>query len=266
MSRLGNPQISFPRPGRVLKIVLIGYFAVWLVFALGMNWGGVSDSPLRALVATYPDVASGQIWRLATTAWVPEVGSVFSMLITMFVLYLFGAQLEEIWGGKRFAWFLFWSGALSYTAQFLLTPVLPDFLGQRLVSPFPAGAGPILEACVIAWALTYPDRTIYLFLVVPVKGRTFIYLTIGINILMLVALQMPQSGFLALFAGMGAGYLLGASTPSPLRRLYLKFRLAQLERETEKERKTRQKRVKRSGLQVLKGGKDDDRPPKDMLN
>lgn len=272
MSRLGAPQLSFPRPGKVLKVVLIGYFALWLIFSLGMNWAGVSSAPLRAMMATPQEIANGEIWRVFTAAWVPEVRSIFSVLITLFVLYLFGAQLEELWGGKRFAFFLFWTGTLAYAGQFLLTPLMPAFLAERVLSPYPAGATPIVEACVIAWALTYPDRVIYLFLVVPVKGRTFIYLTLGINILMLVALQTPQAGFPALFLGMGAGWLLGGSTPSPLRKWYLKYKLSQLEREAEDERKKRKKRAERSGLQVLKGGKgdsradDDEKPPRNLLN
>jgi len=266
MSQHGAPQLAFPRPGKVLKIVLIGYFALWLIFSLGMNWAGVSDAPLRALMAVQTDIEQGEIWRLFTAAWVPEVRSIFLVLITLFVLYLFGAQLEELWGGKRFATFLFWAGTLAYGAQFLLTLILPTFLADRLLSPFPAGATPIVEACVIAWAFTYPDRIIYLFLVVPVKGRTFIYLTLGINILLLVALQTPQAGFPALFFGMAAGWLLGGSSPSPLRKWYLKYKLTQLEREAEGERAKRKKRAQKSGLQVLPGGKDDNKPPRDLLN
>jgi hypothetical protein len=51
-----------------------------------------------------------------------------------------------------------------------------------------------------------------------------------------------------------------------MRKLYLRYRLAELEKEAERDRSARKRAVKRSGLQVLPGGKDDKPPPPDQLN
>jgi hypothetical protein len=55
-----------------------------------------------------------------------------------------------------------------------------------------------------------------------------------------------------------AGWLLGAGTPSPARRLYLRFRLAQLDREASQTREHRARRVQKSNLRVIEGGRGDD--------
>ncbi len=267
MPPLGTQQMSFPRPGRALKAVLIALFAIWLVFALGMNWGGVSSAPFLSLTGNTEKIATGEIWRIFTAALlhVPS-GSISHIIFTMLLLYFFGSSLEEAWGGKRFLRFLVFSGAIAYGVQFALSLVLPGSIAKKLVPADYFGGTPVVEACVIAWACSFRGRTVLLFFVLPVGTRTLIYLTVGANVLMLIAGAPTPSGHIALFAGMGAGWLLGGDSPSPLRKLYLRFRLAQLEREAESERRTKKKRIKSSGLQVLPGGKDDNRPPKDMLN
>jgi len=267
MPPIGTQQMAFPRPGRALKGVLIALFCIWLVFALGMNWGGVSGTPFLALTGNTPAIASGEIWRIFTASLlhVPS-GSISHILFTMLMLYFFGSSLEEAWGSKRFLKFLIFSGALAYGAQFALSAVLPASIAGKLVPGDYFGGTPVVEACVIAWACSFRGRTVLLFFVLPVGTRTLIYLTVGANVLMLIAGAPTPSGHIALFAGMGAGWLLGGDSPSPLRKFYLRYRLAQLEREAESERRTKKKRLQKSGLQVLPGGKDDGRPPKDMLN
>jgi hypothetical protein len=85
-------------------------------------------------------------------------------------------------------------------------------------------------------------------------------------VLRLIAVQQTAEGLVAPFGGLAAGWLLGAGTPSPLRRLYLKFRYSQLQRETERE--SRGRRVKQSRLSVIEGGRrdDDDRPGGKYMN
>lgn len=267
MPQSGAQQLTFPKPGRVLKAVLVLLFGIWLIFALGMNWGGVSPTPFFTLTGNTPGIASGQVWRIFTAPLLHvPTGSISHIVFTMLLLYFFGSSLEEAWGPKRFLKFLVFSGALAYGTQFLLSLLLPTSIGTKLVPGDYFGGSPVVEACIIAWACSFRGRTVLLFFVVPVGTRTLIYLTVGANVLMLVAGTETPSGHIALFAGMGAGWLLGGDTPSPLRKFYLKYRLSQLEREAEDERRKKKDRARRSGLQVLPGGKEERRPPKDFLN
>lgn len=267
MPTAGAEQLAFPKPGRALKAVLILLFGVWLVFALAMNWGGVSPAPFFSLTGNTAGIASGQVWRLLTAPLLHvPTGSISHLFFTMLMLYFFGSSLEAAWGPKRFLKFLVLSGVLAYGTQFLLSMILPGSVATKLVPADYFGGSPVVEACIIAWACSFRGRTVLLFFVLPVGTRTLIYLTIGVNVLMLIAGTNTPSGHIALFAGMGAGWLLGGDTPSPLRKFYLKYRLAKLEREAEDERLRKKSRVQRSGLQVLPGGKEERRPPKDFLN
>jgi hypothetical protein len=72
-----------------------------------------------------------------------------------------------------------------------------------------------------------------------------------------VAGAQRTSGLIAPFGGMLVGWLLGGGTPSPLRKFWLKQRYKTLEREADRARADRQKRVARSGLRVIPGGGKD---------
>jgi hypothetical protein len=55
-----------------------------------------------------------------------------------------------------------------------------------------------------------------------------------------------------------AGWLFGSGSPSPLKKLWLKLRLAQLDAEAKKEAQARRARAAKSGLKVITGGRDED--------
>jgi membrane associated rhomboid family serine protease len=194
------------------------------------------------------------------------IGHIVSVLLG---LYFLGHSLEESWGPRRFLSFLFWSGVLAYLAQLLAAFALPLYFRERLVPSEWFGAMPVVDAIAIAWALSFKGRTIQLFFILPISSRGLLLFVIGINVLMVIAGAPNMAGHVALFAGMGAGWLLGGGNPSPARRLLLKMRLKQLQAEQGRIEQARKSRVKRSNLRVIDGGRakeDSDPDDKTWLN
>jgi membrane associated rhomboid family serine protease len=256
---------ALPRPGPILRVVLIGLFALWLVFALGLNWADVSSAPFLALTAEQTGLLHGQVWRLLTAPLLHAPNAVGHILSALLGLYFLGAALEGRFGRRRFATFLAWAAVVPYAVQALLLLVLPDALGQKLVPPAPFGAMPAVEAVAIAWAYSFRGQTVNLFFVLPVTSTGLVWFVVGFSILALIAGETPPSGHLALFAGMAVGYLLGGGTPSPLRRFYLAQRVRNLDREVDGERARRRRGA--GGLRVLPGGRSGtDRDDKKFLN
>jgi membrane associated rhomboid family serine protease len=265
-------SIGFPRPGRALIGVMVGLLAIWLFFALGINWGGASPELFKALCGNTSLILQGEFWRLftATLLHIPT-GDVWHIVFAELMLYLFGAQLEQQWGPRRFLRFLGGSAVFAYTIQTLVLLALPESVEGKLAPAFWFGSGPVIAAVTIAWALSFRGRTVNLLFLGPISSRTLILLMIGINVMYVIALTQAPEGLVSRFGGMLAGWLFGSTGPSPLRRLWLKLRLAQLDAEARREADARKKRVARSGLQVLEGGRgqdDDDekKPPGGWLN
>jgi membrane associated rhomboid family serine protease len=267
------PSFGFPRPGRALGGVLVGLLAIWLVYAVGINWGGASRELFDTLCGSTALILKGEVWRLFTAPLLHEpTGTIWHIAIVLLMLYIFGAQLEREWGAKRFLKFLAGSAVFGYAVQMLVELALPADYSQKLVPALWYGAEPAVSAVSIAWALTFRGRTVNLMFVVPVTSTGLLIFVILLQVMYVIANVSVPEGLISPFGGMLAGWLFGSGSPSPLRRAWLKLRLVQLDAEARREADARKKRVAKSGLQVLEGGRsgdsDDDekKPPGGWLN
>ena len=101
------PTVSLPRPGPALKGVLITLLALWLMFAVGINWAGVPRDFFDLLCGNARRILQGEIWRLFTASLMHEPsGSIGHILTALFGLYFLGPTLEKEWGAQRFLRFL----------------------------------------------------------------------------------------------------------------------------------------------------------------
>lgn len=248
---------GLPRPGRALWGVILTLFAVWLAFAVGLNWGGAGENAFWLFAGSTERILKGEVWRLFTAPLIhlPSVGSILLLLLGF---YFLTPTLEQRWGGARLIRFLILSALVAYGSQMLIGLALPRSLADKLVGPYWFSATPVLSAISIAWALTFQGQTVRLFLVLPVSSRGLILFVIAVSVLYVITLEQLPCGLIAPFGGMLAGWLFGGGTPAPARRLWLKLRLAKLERAEQKTRAVRKQRVARSGFRVIDGGKDDD--------
>jgi hypothetical protein len=149
---------------------------------------------LLAYVGLAPDLVwSGQAWRLATWSFFDLDG--LSLLFALFLVFLLGRDLCYAWGGLRFL--AFWLGMTAATGAgvTLLGWIWPEVLRSHYLTPWP-----VAEALTVAWALTYPSRTILFGFVLPVQGMKIIYLSLGITVVyaLLNGLALFVPHFLAL--------------------------------------------------------------------
>lgn len=252
-----------PRPGRPLMGVLIALLVIWLVFAVGINWGGASEGVFLLLCGNTERVLKGEVWRLVTAPFMHlPSGTPWHLLGTLLGLYFLAPSLEKAWGTGRFLRFLMIASLVGYVLQMLVELALPPHLAAKIVPlGYWFGAMPTLEAVAIAWALTFRGQTVRLMFIIPVTSGTLIAFVVATSTLYLLAGASSPSGLISPFGGMLTGFLLGGGTPSPLRRFWLKQRYARLERaaalEAQRERSHRRERVARSGLRVIEGGRSE---------
>ena len=252
----GPSQFVFPKPGKVLRAVLLTVFLVWLMFAVAINWGGASRSLFTLFCGNTEAILGGQVWRLVTAALMHQPqGNIGHVLWVLVGLYFLTPSLEERFGGPRLVRFLIGSAAIAYGFQFLMLLILPASIAGRLVAgEYWFGGFPVIEAVAVAWALNFKGQQVRLMFIIPASAATLLWLVIGFSVLRVIALSQAPEGLISPFGGLLAGWLLGGGTPSPLRRLYLKWKLAGLERDT---RRTRSERLQKSNLKVVPGGRRD---------
>jgi membrane associated rhomboid family serine protease len=245
-------------PSRALGMLLVCLVAIWLAFAVSINWASSSDALFLLLAGNDRALLHGEFWRLLTAPLMhdPQGSAGFNHILSTVVgLFFLAPALETEWGTNKLLRFLALSSVFAYLVQWLFCLVLPANVTERLVPGYWFGAIPSLEAVAIAFALNMRNRNVLLFFVLPIGSRGLLVATIGMSVALVAAGAIGPSGGIAPFAGMLAGWWFGGSNPSPARKVWLKWRLRRLENEAVAER-VRRRAVAKQRFEVLPGGRD----------
>ncbi len=156
--------------------------------------------PLEGLFALWP-LETGRFWPWQVFTYAFLHGGTFHLFFNMLGLWMFGSELERLWGQKRYLQFLL-AGVLAAAAAQLLVTWLTD-------SPTPTvGASGGLYALLLAFGMLFPNRIIMpLFPPIPMKARTFVMVFGGLEL----GLGLMGGGGVAHFAhlgGMVGGFLM----------------------------------------------------------
>jgi len=105
---------------------------------------------LEIWLALWP-LSSGNFWPWQLVTYAVLHADLGHLLFNMLGLWMFGAELENYWGQKRYMQFGLVSALTAALAQLLVTALL----GSR---GFTLGASGILFGLLMAYALTFPRR------------------------------------------------------------------------------------------------------------
>lgn len=254
-----DPQMSFgmPRPGKAVLGMMIAMTAIWILFAVGINWLHVGDEVFALLIGSGEGLRHGHLWVFFTAPVIHHFKMPGSLLMPLFGLFFFGTTLEDRWGPKKMLAFLFGSAAFAFLVQVGVGAIVP-----QLKSSVWFGSLGMTEAVAVAWALNNRNATVRLFFVLPVSGTMLLVFIFVASLFSVLALTPPTEGLVTPFGGMLAGWLFGDT--SPLRRFVLQLRLRRLQKETEALRTGQAAARRRAAgppLRIIHGGGDT--PPKD---
>lgn len=166
------------------------------LFAVDVLLGGV----LSALFALWP-VDSGRFmpWQLVSYGFLH--GSIGHLFFNMLGLWMFGAELERIWGGKRYLQFYF---------ACILTAALTQLLVGLIAGGAPTvGASGALFGLLMAFGMMFPNRIIMpLFPPIPMKAKIFVAVFGGLELLFGVTGTQSGVAHFAHLGGMLGGFLM----------------------------------------------------------
>ena len=159
-----HPRFGIPN---LMRVIVIGNVAVYILMLLTQN----SDaSALSFLTFNLNGLLHGEVWRIVTFIFYPSAGSPFWLLISLYFYYWIGSTLERQWGTAKFN--------LYYISGTLLT-VLGVVLASLITgNPYltAAGTGYVNLSMFFAFAFLFPDTTVLLFFILPVKMKWLAYL------------------------------------------------------------------------------------------
>ena len=114
-------------------------------------------------------ILKGQIWRLFTFVFFPEITSLAGMNILFFAIriylyYMIGNTLENVWGAFRFN--------LYYLSGLILSVIAGLIVYLTLgIGFWPVGFEYINNALFLAFATIFPNMEFLLFFILPIKAK-----------------------------------------------------------------------------------------------
>ena len=213
----------------VVKILLISNVAVFILQRF-IGYQLISNQTLG--LVPHLVIAKGFLWQLVTYMFLH--GGIFHILFNMFILWMFGSEIERAWGSKKFLkyYFLCGIGAGIFTLILSWNSVVPNI-----------GASGALFGILVAYAMMFPDRLIYVYFLFPVKAK---YLVLFFAVLEFLASLRHTSdgiGHFAHLGGMVIGYLYIKLDwrVAKVFNFLKEYRYKRMVRQTEKKRREKEK-------------------------
>lgn len=187
--RFGQPA------GSAVKTLVMATVAVFLLqFIMGdvlIRWFGLT--PAQGLYKL-------QIWQFVSYIFLH--GGFWHIAMNMFMLWMFGSELERLWGRRPFLNYFFVTGVGAGLIYALLMPLIaPGTQYSPLV-----GASGSVYGILTAYAVIFPDRKVYyMFLPIPIPVR---WLVLGYIALEMMSMwSVDGVGHLAHLGGALVGFL-----------------------------------------------------------
>lgn len=166
-------------PGLIRAIVTLNVLVFVLVY---LNKG--FDSYLALDIAR---IRAGEVWRLITYIFVPQMSHPLLVLMALWFLWYVGDRLEQAWGPFRVTLY-FLVGMVGTTVAALLSN--SQFSNQMLFTTL-----------FFAFAHFYPEEVIYVFFILPLKIKWIAWVYAGF--LLLAFMTESNSYRFALIAALG---------------------------------------------------------------
>ncbi len=172
-----------------------------------------------------------RVWQLATYMFLH--GGIWHILFNMFVLWMFGSDLERTWGSREFLkyYMICGIGAGIFNVLFQPTSTIPII-----------GASGAIYGVLVAFALLFPNRTVFIYFLFPIKVKYLVIILVAVEFIS--SLGSSSGGGVAHLAHLGGavvgfiyikGFLQGRSIKWKISSYFHRQRMERMARQHEQE-------------------------------
>lgn len=231
---LGPGQMT-PAVKMLVIVNVLAYLAASIVPQMILRLGLVPQ-------AVFGELA---IWQVVTYMFLHQpLPAIGHLLFNMLTLWMFGTELERTWGTRFFVKYYFITG-VGAAATVLLWSISPLPGADSMYYQVTIGASGAIYGILLAYAMYFPHRQIYLYMLIPIQAKYFVMIFGAIAFLM----SLSGGGGIAHTAHLGGlvvGYFylkgLRARPLDELRYRWMKWKMQRA----------------RGRFDVYSGGRDDD--------
>jgi membrane associated rhomboid family serine protease len=189
-------------PGRV------GPAIKWLI------WANVIAFLIREVFSDYvitylalaPELVltRGWIWQIVTYMFLHA--DVVHLLLNMLTLWMFGTELERLWGTRAFLKYYFLCGIGAGICTILVALLPFDFAANVYLRPT-VGASGAIYGLLLAYGVIFKDRPIYMWFLFPVPAKWFVIITGALVLWSSITDPTGGTAHMAHLGGMIFGYV-----------------------------------------------------------
>ena len=185
-------SIGFGSPWTpAVKVLIIVNAAIWVVQEM-------LQLPLPYVfgLTPYEVLHKFAFWQLVTYMFLH--GGFLHVGFNMFALWMFGSQIERVWGTKEFVryYFITGIGAGLINVIFNSASLIPTI-----------GASGAIFGVLLAYGVLFPNSVILLYFFIPIKAKYFVILFAGLEFLMARSYTADGVAHFAHLGGMAVGFL-----------------------------------------------------------
>ncbi|MEA1986007.1 MAG: rhomboid family intramembrane serine protease [Candidatus Marinimicrobia bacterium] len=158
--------------------------------------------PIRDLLIYYFSVIPRYTWS-KLHFWQPFTymflhGNFWHIALNMFGLWMFGTELEIMWGKREFLKFFFITGIGAGIISVIINPS----------STIPIiGASGAIYGILLAYGMQFPERIVYIYGLFPIKTKYFVIIFGGIEFLASIGPNTDGIAHFAHLSGMIIGFI-----------------------------------------------------------
>lgn len=193
-----------------VKLLLIANFAVYIFEALLYRFSGTAA--YLGLLKWFGLVPAGvvpglRIWQPFSYLFLHDVTSIWHILMNMFMLWMFGRELELVWGKNRFLRYYFLTGVGAGLLN-VVVKTIPWIFGRGLSFTPTIGASGAIFGILIACAILFPDRRVYIIpFPVAISMRTVVIIMTVLTFLGTFGLGEDSVSHICHLGGLAIGYV-----------------------------------------------------------
>jgi len=210
---------GYPRWSPAVRILIITCIVVFALQTFEEISGGRTLTRTFGLVPALV-TQSFFLWQLVTYIFLH--GGAFHILFNMLGLWMFGSDLERLWGFRKFTTFFFVCGIGAGIVTVLVSPSSPVAT---------IGASGALYGILLAFGMLFPNRII-IFIIFPLRAKYFVLIMGGLAFYSSLAANGNGIANIAHLGGMlfGLLYLKGGRVMPEFRWRYEKWQRQRLRR------------------------------------
>ncbi len=187
----------------VIKTLLLSNVIVWLLLFLFSRYQ-INDIPVTSIIdrvfALNPLGHGFRIWQLFTYLFMHY--QFLHIFFNMFALWMFGMELENTWGSRRFFIYYTVCGIGAGVANLIFAPMFG-------VAAPTIGASGAVYGVLIAFGMLFPDRPIFMFpIFFPIRAKYLVAFYIAFEIFAVTGSQADSIAHVAHLGGAAVGYIM----------------------------------------------------------